>query len=491
MGSVTKRSDGTIIVILDDGTTKTGKQVSASDTETQIIANINELVTVPMGMGTLTGVTDTQIKQLAHRWYLELHPQPRTTSPSTSSGSRPTTSTSSRSDSSSSRPSPTTQPAITLAAIQQHLGQDSNGAKATWLYNQGAGIDTFLATGKQTSGRTVNQNQVTVAVYNELAKAPDFYNTLYSLAMKRQELSDLASAGGLITVSSSPALLNAADLYIRLYLAERANTDTAYKTELTTLGMGEPAATPIDAKTIIAAQLLLRRSVATGTVTEWRIPATSTPQLADRTEQQPPKVEPTPLQIFAEAHWTNLTQNLIDAVTRNNPAEIIRLARVRENLPDGYQTLEAALAQLPTQRLYVEHAFVQVFQSLGRDTQFVEFVSELAKGDRKFAPLLSGRTLTQLDASDRTVVRVASEAVQRYVYSKTTDSNINGDIEKLKQRLGATERLGSRPDDLILTLSALAVYRWRMLPANKDALIGDWGKDVGVKTELPARRSVW
>lgn len=191
---------------------------------------------------------------------------------------------------------------------------------------------------------------------------------------------------------------------------------------------------------------------------------------------QPPRIEPTPLMIFAELNWQTLREKLAQAVQEKNPAEILKLATT---LPQGQSSLEKALADL--NRNDIQLAFRDVFRSLNEDNEFKAFVR---KGRYN---LFNGKNLIELPEGtsirDLATVRLASRAVQEYMRSKVpNDADFEGDIRHLQDRRIANGVLGSAPENLILTLGALAVYKWRLDNPNKP--IGEWGK-----TWMPAEPS--
>ncbi|MFH1520976.1 MAG: SGNH/GDSL hydrolase family protein [Candidatus Micrarchaeota archaeon] len=194
-------------------------------------------------------------------------------------------------------------------------------------------------------------------------------------------------------------------------------------------------------------------------------------------DREPPRVEATPLQIFAKEYWTELRQQLAQAVEQKNPAKIIRLTKI--DLPPGQQ-LENALTTLG--RNDVQLAFRDVFKSLNDDEEFKTFVKA------KRYTLVKGRNLIELPEGtgkrDLLTVILASRAVQEYMKAKAdVNADFGGDVRKLQEKIG--RQLSVTPSDLILTLSVIAVYRWRMQNTHKD--IGEWGKEVGIKPE-PTRK---
>ncbi|MFH1785656.1 MAG: GDSL-type esterase/lipase family protein [Candidatus Micrarchaeota archaeon] len=175
-----------------------------------------------------------------------------------------------------------------------------------------------------------------------------------------------------------------------------------------------------------------------------------------------PRIE-IPLERMEEPVQTKADE-MIAAITARNPARIIEM-RETVSAQDN------------------KKAFAGSFNELCADPEFKRFMLV------KYRSFTKRGEITQMtDETNSRTLRVYAKAVQEFLNERVGGSTrLGGDIAKLQEKLGLgnAQKIRVDPQNLTLTLSAMALYRWRETNPNED--IGKWGESIGIRAEKPPR----
>jgi lysophospholipase L1-like esterase len=195
-----------------------------------------------------------------------------------------------------------------------------------------------------------------------------------------------------------------------------------------------------------------------------------------------------PLVEFADKYWKSLTDTLARAVKEGRPADVVDISK---KLPEGQPNLETALRTL--KRDDISRAYDRVFNDfLKYDAEYALF----CKTSRQFRNIVNAGVRLSPESRDsdrRLVARSMKEFLNHSALQKDdTHMKLGEDLKKLYVdvlKLGKPS-LFPDPSEDIKTLAAVAVYKWRMTPANKNAPVGEWGKTLGLSQQTQPPRTV-
>jgi hypothetical protein len=106
----------------------------------------------------------------------------------------------------------------------------------------------------------------------------------------------------------------------------------------------------------------------------------------------------------------------------------------------------------------------------------------------KYRYLTKSREVIRLtDGTEAEKIAVCARAVQEFLNRRIdTTPKLGQDMAKLQEKLGlgTDQKITIAPQNLTLTLGAMALYRWRTAHPAED--VGKWGERIGVKVEKPA-----